>query len=154
MFKQRIYTIIFFLVINFLGLYLGGFATSSGVSSNWYSNLHIAPWTPPGWVFGAAWSTIMICYSIYMASLAVQTEKKFWVPLFSLQFLLNVSWNFVFFQFQQVALALIIIIALTLLILSSAAIKMKPASYRLLLIPYGSWMIIATSLNAYIYVYN
>lgn len=154
MFKQKGLNIIFFLLINFFGLYLGGLATSDGVMSEWYANLNIAPWTPPGWVFGAAWTTIMICYSIYMAKLSEQTSIRFWGFIFALQFAFNVSWNFLFFQNHMILLALVVISALTLLILLSAAIKMKPASYRLLLIPYSSWMLIATSLNAYIYVYN
>jgi len=43
-----------FLLINFAALALGGLATSDGVVSLWYQNLNQAPWTPPGWVFGAA----------------------------------------------------------------------------------------------------
>ena len=154
MFKQKIYRTLFFLVINFFGLYLGGLATADGVNSDWYSSLRIAPWTPPGWVFGTAWTLIMICYSIYMGSFAGQKTIKTWIPLFTIQFILNVSWNFIFFKYHEIFLSLVVIIALYILVLLSAAIKMKPALYRILLIPYAIWMIIATSLNAYIYVYN
>ena len=41
----------------------------NGPMTDWYINLNQAPWSPPGWVFGAAWTTIMICFSIYMAYL-------------------------------------------------------------------------------------
>ena len=50
-----------FLLINFGALALGGLFTSDGVISDWYEQLNKAPWTPPGWVFGAAWTTIMVC---------------------------------------------------------------------------------------------
>ena len=61
--------IFLFLIINFGGLFIGGLFTGEGVPSDWYQNLNKAPWTPPGWVFGAAWTTIMICFSVYMAIL-------------------------------------------------------------------------------------
>ncbi len=55
--------VIIFLVINFAALALGSIFTSAGVSSDWYTNLNQAPWTPPGWVFGAAWTSIMIFFA-------------------------------------------------------------------------------------------
>lgn len=61
------YRLILFLILNFGALALGGLFTNNGVNSEWYTNLNKAPWTPPGWVFGFAWTTIMICFSIYMA---------------------------------------------------------------------------------------
>lgn len=59
--------IIIFLVINFAALGIGSIFTGSGVPSEWYQSLIKAPWTPPGWMFGAAWTSIMICFSIFMA---------------------------------------------------------------------------------------
>ena len=59
----------FFLFLNFVGLAIGSSFTGNGVSSVWYQNLVKAPWTPPGWVFGAAWSSIMIFFAIFMAYL-------------------------------------------------------------------------------------
>ena len=66
---------IFFLLLNFAALAIGGLFTGSGVSSEWYQNLNKAPWTPPGWVFGTVWTLIMILFAIYMAML-IKTEKK------------------------------------------------------------------------------
>ena len=63
-----------FLAINFGGLAFGSWLMNNGPTSDWYSNLNKAPWTPPGWVFGVAWTTIMICFSIYLAKLF--TSKK------------------------------------------------------------------------------
>lgn len=39
----------------------------SPADNDWYTSLNKAPWTPPGWVFGFAWTTIMILYSIYLS---------------------------------------------------------------------------------------
>lgn len=56
-----------FLVLNFAALGIGGLFSGQGVPSDWYTGLNKAPWTPPGWVFGSAWTIIMICFAIYMA---------------------------------------------------------------------------------------
>lgn len=94
---------IVFLVINFAALGIGGFFTGSGVTSEWYLNLNKAPWTPPGWVFGAAWTTIMILFSIYLAILWPEIEEKRpLILLFGASWLLNVGWNPLFFHFQDV----------------------------------------------------
>ena len=65
-------------MLNFGALAIGSYFTASGASSDWYQNLNKAPWTPAGWVFGAAWTSIMICYSVYMAYLIkiITTPKK------------------------------------------------------------------------------
>jgi benzodiazapine receptor len=82
--------IIIFLIINFAGLGLGSLFTSDGVASQWYTNLNQAPWTPPGWVFGAAWTTIMICFAFYMAyAWEASEDKKPIILLFTIQWLLN-----------------------------------------------------------------
>lgn len=148
--------LIVFLLLNFGALALGGLFTGSGVTSDWYANTNKAPWTPPGWVFGFAWTSIMICFSVYIAQLwTVSEDKKLLVYLFAIQWVLNVVWNPVFFYFHQSALALVIIVSLTLLIgymlwMYWPTLKLK----SLLLSPYFVWLLIATSLNAYIVVKN
>jgi benzodiazapine receptor len=148
--------LILFLALNFGALALGGFFTSKGVPSDWYLNINKAPWTPPGWVFGAAWSFIMICFSVYMAYLWPVTENKsLLLGLFILQLLLNIGWNPTFFYFHNVLAGLLIISALTLLIgylfiAYFPTIKLK----SLLIAPYLIWLLIATSLNAYILIKN
>ncbi|MCB9175155.1 MAG: tryptophan-rich sensory protein [Flavobacteriales bacterium] len=148
--------IIIFLFINFAALGLGGLFTSGAVSGDWYQNLNKAPWTPPGWVFGTAWTSIMICFAIYMAY-AWQNihNKNTLMLLFALQWILNVSWNPLFFKYHQVVIGLLVIVSLTLLVgyLFFAyfhQLKIK----SLLLLPYVVWMLIATSLNTYIFFKN
>jgi len=109
--------IILFLILNFSALAIGGLFTDDGVSSDWYVTLSKAPWTPPGWVFGAAWTTIMVCFAIYMSYLIVSNvNKKTVVMLFSIQLVLNMAWNPIFFYFQSVSIGMICISLLTLLI--------------------------------------
>ena len=49
--KKYIITLTGFLIINFGGLAIGQVWTGDGVTSEWYTSLNQAPWTPPGWVF-------------------------------------------------------------------------------------------------------
>lgn len=151
-----IYRLLLFLVVNFAALGLGSIFTSKGVPSDWYMNLNKAPWTPPGWVFGAAWTTIMICFSFFMAYTVKQTDNiKLLIGLFILQWILNVAWNPVFFYYHQVLLGLLLIGALTVLVGYFLFhywpdLKLK----ALFVLPYLVWLLIATSLNAYIWANN
>jgi translocator protein len=151
-----LYRIIIFLVINFAALGLGGLFTSSGVTSDWYANLSKAPWTPPGWVFGAAWTTIMVCFAFYMAYAWNNiSNRNLLIGLFSVQWVLNILWNPVFFKFHAVLLGLIVITSLTILVgYFVFAYWSQMKSKSLLVLPYFLWLLIATSLNAYILFKN
>jgi benzodiazapine receptor len=148
--------LILFLIINFAALGLGGLFTGSGVSSTWYAELNKAPWTPPGWVFGAAWTLIMVCFSVYMAYLWPKAENKtFLLKLFALQWILNVLWNPVFFYYQNVTLGLLVILSLTFLV-GYFLFRYAPSLgfKSVLILPYFLWLIIASSLNLYILIKN
>ena len=68
------------LIINFLGLYLGGLATNPGVKSDWYQHQILqAPWTPPGYVFAITWTLIGITWSVLGAWLW-KNKKKDRIP--------------------------------------------------------------------------
>jgi tryptophan-rich sensory protein len=148
--------VVLFLVLNFSALAIGGSFTRKGVPSDWYQNLDKAPWTPPGWVFGSAWTLIMICFAIYMAYVFTKnTEREKVILLFLVQWLLNVAWNPVFFYYHAVLAGLITISLLTILItyfLFHFRTELKLKS--LLIAPYFVWLIIATSLNGYILFFN
>ncbi|HKK73915.1 MAG TPA: TspO/MBR family protein [Saprospiraceae bacterium] len=154
--KQFYLRLLLFFLLNFGALAIGSLFTSDGVSSNWYANLNKAPWTPPGWVFGAAWTTIMICFSFYMAFAIREVGQWKWlIGLFAVQWVLNVSWNPVFFHSHQLLAGLIVISALTILVAYFFFNYWSDLGLKSLLIaPYLIWLIIATSLNAYILVQN
>ena len=153
MFKLKI--LFSYIIINFGGLAIGSWLMDGGTTAAWYTSLNQAPWTPPGWVFGAAWTTIMICFSFYMAILYENQKSKEVISLFLLQFVLNVSWNYIFFNQHKVLLALVSILMLTILTFYflfkfKSALKIK----SILIVPYCIWLCIASSLNLYIYLYN
>jgi translocator protein len=148
--------ILLFFILNFAALGIGVLFTGKGVSSQWYADLSKAPWTPPGWVFGAAWTTIMIAFAVYAAyAWGKIANKKLFAGLFILQWILNVAWNPVFFYYHDPLIGLIIITTLLLLMgyfLFGYMPQLK--IYSLLVLPYFVWLIIATSLNGYILFNN
>lgn len=151
-----IFRLILFLIINFLALGLGSYLMAGGSTSEWYNGLNKAPWTPPGWMFGAAWSTIMICFAIYMSYAYKRIDNNtLLIVLYALQLLLNIIWSPVFFKYHYVLWGLIIISLLTILIAYFFfAYLSKMKYYSLLVLPYLIWLLIATSLNMYIYLKN
>ncbi len=140
-----------FLILNFGALALGSLLMgSSPIENEWYVQLNKAPWTPPGWVFGAAWTTIMLLFTIY---LTIQEKEKLnnkrFLVLFTLQFLTNILWNPIFFYFHWTLLGMIIMLLLIIsLVLMLYYFKLR--SWKsLFLLPYLIWLSVAFSLNAY-----
>lgn len=144
-----------FLLLNFGALAIGTYFMNNGPTSSWYISLNKAPWSPPGWFFGIAWTTIMICFSIYLSFLIDQKSRNFFWTLFFIQFVLNVAWNYIFFNKQQIGIALIEIIFLTIVIgyyLFKYGECLGIKSW--FVVPYFVWLLVATSLNGYIYFKN
>lgn len=152
--KQLRLTILF-LPLNFGGLAIGSWLMNNGPLTDWYTNLNQAPWTPPGIVFGIAWTLIMICFSIYLGKLFLDNNSQKMKIIFLIQFILNVSWNFIFFNQHLVLVGLLTITLLTsLLFIYFFKLSNKVGNYKYLLLPYMIWLCIATSLNLYILVHN
>lgn len=148
-------TFFVFLIINFGFLGIGILLMGDGPTSEWYTSMSQAPWTPPNWLFGAAWTFIMLCFSIYMALLYLKQPSKKVMSLFAIQFVLNIAWNFVFFNQHSISIGLVIIIALTFIITAISMTYLKVMKVKsLLILPYFIWICIATSLNLYILLYN
>lgn len=144
-----------FLIINFGALGIGMVLMGDGATSDWYTSMNQAPWTPPGWVFGASWTLIMICFSVYMTFLYLKLPIKTVFTLFTIQFVLNVAWNFAFFNQHLVFIGLIIILGLTIVVATILITFWKLMKIKNVLIaPYAIWLCIASSLNLYILVNN
>lgn len=147
-----------FLLINFSALGIGGALIGSPAEDTFYQSLNKAPWTPPGWVFGAAWFSIMLCFSFFMYYTTKDITDNFtftYYSLFAIQFVLNVMWNPVFFKWHFITGGLIIIILLTLLVAWFTYYGFKNHGLvGLWVTPYLIWLLIATSLNAYILIKN
>ena len=153
--STHIQYILLFLILNFGALAIGSLLMNNGPQANWYLNLNRAPWTPPGWVFGLSWTVIMLCFSIYLTYLFTLRNSKFVIAVYSVAVLLNVSWNYIFFNQHLINFAFVTISALALVIIyffiTFGDDKLSKMKY--LLLPYIIWLCIATSLNGYI-VFN
>lgn len=151
----RIAYLILFFVLNFSALGIGSWLMNSGPTSEWYIGLEKAPWTPPGWVFGAAWTTVMICFSIYMSKLIMVASSVFVWVLYFVQWSLNVSWNWFFFNLHELFIGQIILTALTFVIWLFIYRYRKDVLYfNFLIVPYFLWLLIANSLNFYVLYSN
>lgn len=154
--KKSVLNLILFLVINFAALGIGSWLAGSPVDNEWYNSVDKAPWTPPGWVFGAAWFSIMLLFSVFLWNMRAKIDaakQMLFYGIFALQFVLNVAWNPIFFRWHYVLPALIVIALLWALITGYLVWGFRKGGWNgLLVLPYFIWMGIATSLNAYILV--
>ncbi len=154
--KPGIFLLLLF--INFSALIIGTqLIQSPPKSNNWYNSLNQAPWTPPGYVFGIAWTSIMILYTIYwIKPITSKLITKKIAALFIIQWILNIGWNPVFFNYHNTLIGMFIIMLLLIsLILAHAELKSKTLTTQtLLILPYLAWLCVAFSLNAFIYFMN
>ena len=147
--------LLLFLLINFSALAIGSWLMNNGPQTEWYTNLNQAPWSPPGWVFGIAWSSIMVLFSVYMTFLVQLNRSKKVIVLFSIQFVLNVIWNYLFFNQHLINLGLLNILLLTVFMFYFLiAFKHSLKNKRFFVLPYCIWLVLASSLNLYIALYN
>lgn len=148
-------TFIFFLIVNFGALGIGSSLMDNGPQTQWYKQLNQAPWTPDGWVFGVAWTTIMVCFSIYMTYLYLAWPSRKVKVLFIFQVILNVSWNYIFFNQHLIAVGLATIVLLTIVVIAFFLTYLSDLKGKsILILPYAIWLCIATSLNLYILLFN
>lgn len=145
-----------FLIIHFAALGIGSALMGTGPMGDWYQDLNKAPWTPPGWVFGAAWTVIMICLSIAMAQMFRRTSRKnHLMSVWGVHLLLNVLWNPLFFNGHLLGIALVeILVLLALVIYLGLFIKKEIGRWSLLILPYILWLSIAATLNGYAFQFN
>ena len=122
----------------------------------WYKNLKKSKFTPPSWVFGVVWP---ILYTMMFVSLfiALNTKKcgSKCIIYFVTQFILNIIWSPLFFNYRMIKLAyidLFLIIYFTYLTYKEFFKINIYAGY--LLLPYLFWLCYALFLNTYIVLNN
>lgn len=136
--------------IVFLG-FLSGQMANSGYNNAWFVALKRPDIVPPGWVFGAVWTTLYILMGLSVAMIlyarGAEGRGKA-LALFGLQLALNLAWSPVFFALHEVSMALVLIVlilALTIATTFAFAPIRKAAAW--LLLPYMVWLSFATILN-------
>lgn len=112
-------------------------------------------WIPPDYVFGIVWRILYTMIGIYAWMLWRQDGQNPQVRsrrrLFIAQMVLNWSWMPVFFHWRALGAALAIIVAMDILVWRLIIQTHKTSSLAMawLLVPYGSWLLFATYLNAH-----
>ena len=142
------------LTITFFASAIGGFTTSS-FKEPWYSQLILAPFNPPAWVFGPVWTMLYVFMSVAIWKIWYNTKDKYVLKIYLIHLFFNSTWSVVFFGFHHVGLALInlIIILGFISFLLKEYFKRDKISYYLM-IPYFLWSSYALILNSYIFIYN
>jgi len=136
----------------------GALATAGGVR-DWYPTLVKPGFTPPGWVFGPAWTLLYLLMGVALWLVwreAGRNERaRPALFAFTVQLILNGLWSFVFFGLRMPGAALAEILLLWAAILFTMA-RFREVSRlaTLLLVPYWLWVSFATVLNASIWLLN
>ncbi|MBY0450112.1 MAG: tryptophan-rich sensory protein [Cyanobacteria bacterium] len=150
--------LVLFISLSFLVGLSGKFATQPALTY-WYPSLMKPDWTPPGWLFGPAWTVLYILMSvsawlIWRKDGFTEADKPAWTLYFS-QLLLNGAWSFIFFGAHQIALALLDISLLWLcLIATGVAFWQRNLLSGILLLPYIGWVFFAALVNGAIWFLN
>ena len=142
------------LTITFLASAIGGYTTST-FKEPWYSQLTLASFNPPAWVFGPVWTTLYIMMSLAIWKIWYNTRNKKILKIYFVHLFFNALWSIIFFGFHQIFLAiinLIIILIFIFLLLKIYLEKDKISFY--LMIPYFLWSSYALVLNISIFILN
>lgn len=127
---------------------LMGVLSNSGYSNRWFNALDLPPSIPPGWVFGAACTTL---YTLLGISLAMILNARgapgrgIAIAAFLIQLIANYAWPPLFFGAREITLGLYLI----LFILAAAIVTTilfarirKVAAW--LMVPYLVWLSFAS----------
>lgn len=138
--------------------FIGGYFSMNSIQS-WYYALEKAPWNPPNWVFGPAWTILYVLMTlaiwIVFLSNGNQRIKRICYSLFFLQLFVNFLWSIFFFSMQCPALAFLDIVVLTVLIVYNIFYYYKINKLAAwLMVPYLFWVLFAATLNFSIVILN
>ncbi len=137
---------------------LMGILSNSGYSNAWFVALDRPDLVPPGWVFGAAWTTLYTLMAIALALVITArgaAGRGIAIAAFLIQLAVNYAWSPVFFGMREVSAALILIIVILLAAGVTTLLFWRIRRVAgLLMLPYLGWLCFATYLNYAIDVRN
>jgi tryptophan-rich sensory protein len=128
-----------------------GSAFTDTAPGSWYDQLERPSFTPPGWAFGVAWTTLygLMAVAAWRVHSAPPTvERREALVAYGTQLVANLGWTLVFFGMEApwagfaVIAGLLVAIAVT--IVRFAAVDLTASA---LLWPYAAWVSFAAVLN-------
>jgi len=116
--------------------------------ADWYKRLNKPWWTPPGFVFPLAWTTLYILMSYAAMRVAMLPESGQALALWAAQIAFNTLWTPIFFGLHRMRAAMIVMVGLWLSVAATALAfyQIDPLA-GLLMAPYVLWVTIAGALN-------
>lgn len=135
---------------------IGSGATFQGVNS-WYPEIAKAPWNPPSWVFGPAWTLLYILMAVaaWRVWRTESPQRRGALVLYGVQLVLNGLWSWIFFGWALFWPAAVELLALLLVVGATwVAFRRIDRVAAWLLVPYLLWLSFALSLNVAIAVLN
>ncbi|MET4101659.1 benzodiazapine receptor [Roseovarius sp. MBR-78] len=115
---------------------------------DWYARLKKPWWTPPNWLFPAAWTILYLCMATAGARVAMSPDNALAMALWALQIALNGLWTPVFFGLRRMGLGLVVLGALWLSVAATlVALWQVDTIAGLLFVPYLVWVSVAGALN-------
>ena len=114
----------------------------------WYESLSKPRWTPPDWVFPAAWSTLYVLMSLAGMRVAQAEGGGLATALWSVQIALNTLWTPVYFGLHRIRAAMVVMVCLWLSVAACTVVfyRVDPVA-GVLFAPYLLWVTIAAALN-------
>jgi tryptophan-rich sensory protein len=159
---SQVMALILFLGASALVAALGGLATANHVNG-WYAAADKAPWSPPNWVFGPVWTVLYIAMAVaaWLVWRSHAAGSRTALTAYGVQLVLNLLWTPAFFALYPVIgtpalwIAFGIIVALAVAV-AVTVVLFGPISRAagLLMLPYLSWIVFASSLNLWAALHN
>ena len=128
-----------------------GWLSGSGYGNPWFDALIKPFFMPPGWVFGAAWTTLYALMGVALALILAEPpslRRRKALILFFAQLALNYAWSPIFFAAHDIQLAMIVIVLMVALAAAAAGqfFRIRPLA-GLLMTPYLAWLCFAAALT-------
>ncbi|MBW4329858.1 tryptophan-rich sensory protein [Stakelama sp. CBK3Z-3] len=149
-------------IVTVPAILLLGFASSrlvpSGSMNPWYAALTKPAFTPPDWVFPAAWTVIYILMGLSLAIVINARGSRMRgraITFFALQLIANLAWSPIFFGMHRTVWAIVLIVVMFVLTAMTALLFARVRGMAaLLLVPYLLWIIFAAYLAVRIHQLN
>jgi tryptophan-rich sensory protein len=129
-----------------------GWLSGSGYGNPWFDALIKPTFMPPGWMFGAAWTTLYALMGVALAMILAQPpshRRRIALILFSAQLALNFAWSPIFFAGHDIRLSAVVIfvMAVSAAVTARQFYRMRPLA-GLLMTPYLAWLCFAAALTS------
>ncbi len=137
------------LAITFAAAALGGIASID--APQFYRDITLPAWAPPGWVFGPVWTVLYLLMGTAAWLIARTRPHKganAALLLYGVQLLLNALWTWLFFAWRRGDLAFAEILVLWVLVALTALSFWRIRRLAgVMLLPYLLWVSFATALT-------